>query len=466
MEKVIKYLEENHQESLEQLKKYLTFPSVSAQPEKHGKDTIACAEWITAHCEAIGLKGTLYQTEGNPILVAEVPADMVESPESAPTILLYGHYDVQPAEPFELWETPPFSPSERNGNLYARGAADNKGQHFSHLKGIEAFLATHTKLPCHIKFVIEGEEEVGSESLYKFLDEKKDLLKADFLFISDNGIPGLDHPTITYSLRGVCAMDIELKGPDMDLHSGFYGGAVANPAMELCRLLAQIHDEDGVITIPDFYDDVEPLSDAEREQFKSLPESDEKVLGLTGVPALQGENGFSTYERRTCRPTVEINGLTSGYQGAGSKTIVPSLASAKLTMRLVPDQDPEKILNKVSDFLVSHCPPSVKITITRGHAGAPYLTSPEGPFALAAKEAVEKAFGTKALIAREGGSIPIINEFREKLGIDTLLPGLSLPDDNMHSPNEKFSLECFRVGKLLNVHLIDAVGKARDNRTV
>lgn len=458
MEKIVQYLKDHHEESIEELKEYIRFPSVSAQPSKHGKDIIDCANWIESHCRSIGLEVKQYPTTGNPIIVAEVPESLVENSEEAQKILLYGHYDVQPPEPFELWTTPPFDPTIRDGHIYARGASDNKGQHFSHLKALEAYLKTGTKLPCHVTMIIEGEEEVGSESLYKFIEDHGDLLAADFIYISDNGIPSLDHPTITYALRGVCALDVELSGPNKDLHSGFYGGAVANPATELCRLLAKLHDDNGVVQIPGFYENVMELTDEERESFKNLPESDEKLLDLTGAPALKGEFGYSSYERRACRPTVEINGMISGYNGDGSKTIIPAKASAKITMRLVPNQAPQAILDQIEKFLKSNCPDSMRINIEKGHAGAPYLTSPNGPFALAASRAVEKAFGKKALISREGGSIPIINEFKERLGIDTLLPGLGLPDDNMHSPNEKFTLECFERGKLMSAYLIDELG--------
>ena len=458
MEKILEHLKDNHENSVEELMEYIRFPSISAQPNKHGKDIDDCANWIESHCKNMGLEVEKYPTSGNPIIIAKVPNDLVEDGQNAKKILLYGHYDVQPPEPFDLWTTPPFEPTIRNGNIYARGASDNKGQHFSHLKAIEAYLKTGSKFPCHITMVIEGEEEVGSESLYKFIEDQPELLSADFLYISDNGIPSLEHPTITYALRGVCALDVELNGPNKDLHSGFYGGAIANPATELCRLLSKIHNEDGVVQIPGFYECVTNLTDEERESFKQLPESDQKLLDLTGAPDLKGELDYSSYERRSCRPTVEINGMISGYNGDGSKTIIPAKASAKLTMRLVPNQDPKIILDLVENFLKSNCPPSVQITVEKGHAGAPYLTSPNGPFALAASSAVEKAFGKKALISREGGSIPIINEFKEKLGIETLLPGLGLPDDNMHSPNEKFTLECFERGKLMSAYLIDEIG--------
>lgn len=457
MEDVLNYLDQNKEKSIEELLDLIRFPSVSAQPEKHGSDISACAEWLKSHCEEMGLETTLHSTSGNPIITSSVPTSKVANPESAPKILIYGHYDVQPPEPLDLWETPPFEPTIRNNSIYARGASDNKGQHFSHLKAVEAFLKTDTPLPCHVTFIIEGEEEVGSEALYAFLEDKKDLLEADFLYISDNGIPSLQHPTLTYALRGVSALDVIVTGPDKDLHSGFYGGVVANPAMELCRLLSKLHDDEGRIQIPGFYDSVVELTSEERESFKSLPESEQNILNLTGVPKLFGESNFTSYERRSCRPTVEINGLTSGYQGTGSKTIIPSIASAKITMRLVPNQDPQESLDQIEKFLIDECPDTVSIQIQKGHAGAPYLTSPNGPYAKAARRAIESAFGYPALIAREGGSIPIINEFKERLNIDTLLPGLGLPDDNMHSPNEKFSLECFERGKKMSVYLLNYI---------
>ena len=448
MEKVLSYLKEHESRFVEQLCEYVRFPSVSAQIEKHGPDMKACCEWLLAHCRGIGLEAELHPTSGNPILVARTPRR-----KGRRHFMVYGHYDVQPPEPFELWKTPPFEPRLEGRSLFGRGASDNKGQNLAHLKAVEAYFKTGTELPVDLTFVIEGEEEVGSKSLGDFLNRQRAMLQCDAVVISDTGMPSKKTPALTYALRGITALEIKLTGPTRDLHSGIFGGSVENPAMALCRLLAQVHDKNGRIAIAGFYDDVKPLSKFERGQMKRLPYSVEQYRKLLGVPALFGEKGFTHHEQRSARPTFEINGLTSGYQGEGSKTIVPSWASAKITMRLVPDQKPARIQKLVREHLKKLCPPTVKLEMKGGHGGDPYLVSPESPFAQASLRALKKGFHADPIIMREGGSIPIVNDFKRILGVDTLLVGLALPDDNAHSPNEKFDLDCFANGMRMAAHL-------------
>lgn len=444
----LEYLAAHEQRFIDDLCAYVRFPSVSAQP-KHASDLRACGDWLAARCRRIGLDTTVHPTSGNPIVVAKTPR---HDPKK-PTFLVYGHYDVQPPEPFELWKTPPFEPRVEGRNLYARGASDNKGQHLAHLNTVEAYLATGTELPVNLTFLVEGEEEVGCAGLYEFLPRNRELLACDGVVISDNGIASLKHPTLTYALRGIAALEIRLDGPSRDLHSGLFGGTVDNPAMALCQLLGKLRDARGRIAIPGIYDDVAKLSRYEREQMARLPHSDAAYRKLVGVPELFGEAGFSVEEQRTARPTFEINGLTSGYQGEGSKTIVPSWASAKITIRLVPNQKPAKVIAAVKKHLKKICPPTVKLTVHHGHGGEPYICSPTSPHAQAALRAIKAGFGREAVLAREGGSIPIVNRFRSELGVDTLLLGMALPDDNAHSPNEKFNLDAFACGMRMAAHL-------------
>lgn len=453
MQAVLDYLKQNNQTFLDQLREYLRFPSVSAQPV-HKPDMEKCAAWAVAECKRIGLQTRLCPTPGNPVILASTPRRA-----GRPHYLVYGHYDVQPPDPLDLWTSPPFEPRIDGDNLFARGSCDNKGQHFAHLKAVEAFLKTNTELPVDVTFLIEGEEEVGSDHLAPFLKEHKSELACDGVVISDNGIPSLRHPGLTYGLRGVTAMEVKLIGPSRDLHSGLFGGTVDNPAMALCQMLGSLRDKRGRVAIPGFYDDVVPLSAYERKQMKKLPFNEAKYRKLIGVKELFGERGYTPIEQKSARPTCEINGLTSGYQGVGSKTIVPSWASAKLTFRLVPDMKPAKIQKLVAAHLKKICPSTMRIEIELGHSGEPYLTSPTGPQAQAALKALSGAFGHEALLLREGGSIPIVTDFKKILGADTLLLGLSLPDDNAHSPNEKFNLTCFRKGMVMSALLWEELGK-------
>jgi acetylornithine deacetylase/succinyl-diaminopimelate desuccinylase-like protein len=457
---VLDYLKQNESRFIDELCDYLRFPSVSAQ-SKHKKDLVACANWLLARCRKIGLEARLCPTEGHPIVVAKTP----RSPgKRRPHFLVYGHYDVQPPEPFELWDSPPFEPRIKNGRVYARGAVDNKGQNLAHLNAVEAFLQTGTELPCDLTFVIEGEEEVGSKSLGGFLKKNVKELRCDAIVISDNGLPSLKLPALTYALRGIMAVEVILHGPSRDLHSGIFGGAVDNPAMALCQLLAKLRDAKGRVAIPGFYDDVVPLSAYERKQLARLPHSDGAMQKFLGVPKLFGERGYTATERRSARPTIEINGLTSGYQGEGSKTIIPSWARAKLTFRLVPDQKPDKLRAVIDKHLRKLCPPTVRLKVQTGHGGEPYLVSPKGARAQAAMRALKSAFGYEPILIREGGSIPIVNAFKRHLHANTLLLGLALPDDNPHSPNEKFDLACYTTGMRMGSCLWPELSKATGAR--
>ena len=454
MDKVFEYLEQNQDRFIRELCELVRFPSVSAQPQ-HKEDLNRCAQWLFEHCQSLGLQARLCPTPGNPVVIAQTP----RSGAKRPHFVIYGHYDVQPAEPLELWKTPPFEPRIEGRALYGRGASDNKGQHFAHLKAVEAYLKTGTELPCDLTFLLEGEEEIGSPSLAGVLKQNRAELRCDAVIISDNAIPSPKHPALTYALRGIIALEIELQGPAMDLHSGLFGGAVDNPAMALCQLLARLRDNRGRVAIPGFYDDVAPLSAFERKQLARLPVTDSAFQKFLGVPQLFGEKGYTSTERRTSRPTLEINGLTSGYQGEGSKTIIPSWARAKLTFRLVPNQAPEKIRKLVTAHLRGLCPPTVRMKITSSHGGEPYLVSPQSPHAQAALRALKSAFNAEPMLTREGGSIPIVTEFKRQLHADALLLGLGLPDDNPHSPNEKFDLDCFAKGMRLGACLWQEMAK-------
>ena len=447
MEKVLAYLQQNRSRFIQELCDYVRFPSVSAQSE-HKQDMIRAAEWLANRARAAGLEARLEPTPGNPVVMASSGRR-----EGRPHYVVYGHYDVQPPDPFDLWKTPPFEPTIRDGEIFARGVSDNKGQHLAHLYAIEAYLKTNTELPADVTFLVEGEEEVGSNNLAAFLKSHREELACEAFVISDTGMPSLKQPALTYALRGLTAFEIKITGPNRDLHSGIFGGTVENPAMALCQLLAQLRDKKGRVNIPGFYNDVMPLTKLERAELARLPYKESDFKKFLGVRELAGEAGYTPNERRSARPTLEINGLTSGYQGAGSKTIVPSWASVKITCRLVPNQSPKKIFKLVAAHLKKICPPTVKIEIAEGHGGDPYLVDPTSPIAKAGLRALEKAFAAKPMLLREGGSIPILNDIKKIIGVDTLLLGLALPEDNAHSPNEKFDIESFTRGMQMAAHL-------------
>ena len=456
MDKILQYLQENEARYLSELCEYVRFPSVSAQPA-HAADMRACADWLAARCRKAGLESRVCPTAGHPIVMATTPR---ARGSKRPHFVVYGHYDVQPVEPLELWKSPPFEPRLEGTSLFARGASDNKGQHLAHLQAVEAWIQTGSELPCDLTFVVEGEEEVGSGNLAAFLKEHRKEIRPSAVVVSDTGMPSPKHPALTYALRGIAALEVKITGPSRDLHSGIYGGSVDNPAMALCQMLGKLRDARGRVAVPGFYDAVKPLTAFERREMARLPYKESEYRRFLGAPALFGEKGYTSNERRSARPTLEINGLTSGYQGEGSKTIVPSWASAKLTMRLVPCQTPAQITRLVTRHLKSLCPEGVRLEVRPGHGGAPYLVSPSGSQAQAALRALERAFGHPPVLLREGGSIPIINDFKKILGADSLLLGLALPDDNAHSPNEKFDTEIFRKGRIMSAWLWPELAKA------
>jgi acetylornithine deacetylase/succinyl-diaminopimelate desuccinylase-like protein len=430
---------------LEEYFTFLRFPSVSTD-QKYADKVRDCANWVSQKLERIGLESKVVPTKGHPIVWARN-----KHRAGRPTVLLYGHYDVQPPDPLDLWESPPFEPVLKNGVVFARGATDNKGQIFAHILGLQETIEKNKDLPVNLNIVIEGEEEVGSQNLGKFLTDNKDALKCDVVLVSDTGMIAPKTPTISYGLRGVTALEIKVTGPKMDLHSGIFGGAVANPATALARMLATLHDANGHIAVAGFYHDVVPLQDWEREMWKKLPiDADAEMLGETKAPALFGEKGFSTLERIWARPTAEINGMGSGYQGPGTKTVLPSHAMAKLTFRLVPNQSGDKIVDLVKKHLEKNLPPGVTAEMVSGHSGPWYLTDANSKFMKAAQSALKKAFNKDVALIREGGSIPIVSDFRSILGVETLLIGLALQDCRAHSPNENFPLENLELGIRMN----------------
>lgn len=433
---------------LDLLCEFLRFPSVSTKPA-HNADLRSCAEWLNALLQFGGFSSEVAETGGHPAVLARSPAA-----PGKPTVLIYGHYDVQPADPVHLWTSPPFEPALRNQRVFARGATDNKGQILAHLLGAIHLLREEGALPVNLIFLIEGEEEVGSTNLDDFVRARRSDLRCDIIAISDTGMIAEGYPTLTQSLRGIAAMEVIVRGPATDLHSGIFGGAVMNPATALVKILASLHDEHGRIAVPGFYDDVVKLDAAEREALATLPVSESDYQRETGVRLLAGEQGFSTVERIGIRPTAEINGLTSGYQGEGTKTVLPSTASAKLTFRLVPNQKPDRALNLVEIHLQNVLPPGVELEIIRGHGGLPYALDLKSPWCGAARRALEETFGRKPALMREGGSIPIVQTFRDLLGCDTLLLGLAAPDCKAHAPDENLPLENFAAGIRLHQNLL------------
>lgn len=437
---VRQYLETHRDRFLDELKELLRIPSVSADPAFRPAMQQA-AEFVARQFSELGMTTEIVPTAGHPIVYAE----WLQRP-GAPTVLIYGHYDVQPPDPLDLWTTPPFEPTVRDGKLYARGATDDKGQFFTHVKSLEAWLKGTGELPVNVKVVIEGEEEVGGANLDVFLEQRRDALRCDVAVVSDTSqyAPGI--PAITYGLRGIIACEVTLTGPKKDLHSGIFGGSVANPVNALARLVAHLHDANGRVQIPGFYDDVTPLTEAERAQFAALPFDEGAFLRELGVSAASGEAGFSTLERRWARPTCDVNGMFGGYTGVGPKTIVPSKATAKITCRLVPQQDPEKVLRSLEAYLRDRCPPGVELAFTAFHGCPAFVFDPTSPYIAAAQAAIRTGFGADAVLIREGGSIPVVSNFRQVLGVDTLLLGWGLNTDNLHSPDEHFTVADFYRG--------------------
>jgi succinyl-diaminopimelate desuccinylase len=440
MSAIDQYLDTHAGRFENELCEFLRIPSVSADPA-HRRDMHRAADWVADQFRQLGFMAEVIPTAGHPLVYAESPAV-----PAAPTALVYGHYDVQPPEPLEKWITPPFEPSRRDGNLYARGATDDKGQMFTHLKSAEAWITVEGRLPVKLKFIIEGEEEVGSESLERYLAEHADRLACDCVVISDGGqfAPGV--PAITYGLRGIAYYELRVTGPNRDLHSGSFGGSVTNPANALARVLAGLMDQQGRVTIPGFYDDVAPMSEQERREMAALPFDEKQYFEQIGVAGATGEEGYTTLERRWVRPTFDVSGLWGGYQGEGAKTVLPAAAGAKFSFRLVPHQDPVKITAGLKWRLTELTPPGVEMELIEHH-GAPGVLMPLGsPYIEAAARAIEHAFGRRPVFTREGGSIPIVTAFHQRLGVDALLLGWGQDDDNTHSPNEKFALADFHRG--------------------
>ncbi len=440
MSNIKTYIKENESKMLEELFSLIRIPSISAKPE-HKKDMIACAErWKELLLQAGVDKVEIMKTPGNPVVYAEKLVD-----PKAKTILIYAHYDVMPAEPLDLWKNDPFEAEIREGHIWARGADDDKGQSFIQVKALE-YLIKNNLLQNNVKIIFEGEEEIGSPSLEGFCRENKELLKADIILVSDTSMLSADLPSLTTGLRGLAYWEIEVTGPNRDLHSGHFGGAVANPINELCKLIAQVTDKDGRITIPHFYDKVEDIPAAEREMIKKIPFNETKYKAAIDVKEVHGEKGYSTIERNSCRPSFDVCGIWGGYTGEGSKTVLPSKAYAKVSTRLVPHQEHLEISKMFVDYIESIAPDYVKVKVTPMHGGQGYVCPINLPAYQAAVRGFEKAFGTTPLPVRRGGSIPIISTFEQVLGLKTILMGFGLESNAIHSPNENFPLELFRKG--------------------
>ncbi len=446
MQETLNYINENKQRFVDELFELLRIPSISADPA-YKDDVLKCADVVAENLKNAGADNVeVCQTKGYPIVFGEKILN-----KDLPTVLVYGHYDVQPADPLELWTRPPFEPYiektelHPDGAIFARGSADDKGQFFMHLKAFEAMMKTNA-LPCNVKFILEGEEEVGSVSLGDFVNENKEKLSCDCILISDTHIYSNEQPTVTTGLRGLSYVEVEIEGPNRDLHSGLYGGAVPNPIHVLSRMIAKLIDEDGQITIDGFYDNVEDVSDEERAEMNKLkdnPEEFKKSIGLSGV---EGEAGYTTLERTSIRPTLDCNGIWGGYTGEGAKTVIPSKASAKISMRLVPYQTPEEITEKFTKYFHKIAPDNVKVKVTAHHGGMPYVLPTDTKEFLAAKKAMEASFGKEVLPFRGGGSIPITSMFEQVLGAKSVLMGFGLDSDAIHSPNEHYGLFNFYKG--------------------
>jgi acetylornithine deacetylase/succinyl-diaminopimelate desuccinylase-like protein len=450
------YCQANRQRQLDWLIEYVRIPSISSSPE-HKHEVRRCGEWTVREMERIGLSnGQLLETGGHPAAYAE----WLEAP-GAPTVVVYGHYDVQPVDPLELWDSPPFEPAIRDGELYGRGTVDDKGQVLMHWAAIEALLQTEGRLPVNLKFLVEGEEEIGSPNLDAFIENHLDLLKADVAVISDTAMYGRGTPSLCYGLRGLAYFQIDVQGPNSDLHSGSFGGAVANPCNALADMLARLKDAHGRVLIPGFYDDVRPLSAEERTELAKLPFDEAAYRTEIGVDALTGEEGYSPLERLWARPTLDVNGMWGGYQGPGAKTIIPAEAHAKVSCRLVPDQDPAVIAQLFERYLRDIAPPGVRVSVQNLHGGRPSITPIDHPATLAAKRALQRAFQKEVVFMREGGSIPVVATFDSLLHVPTVLLGVGLPDEHAHAPNERLNLDNFYRGVLAAGYLWQELAQTR-----
>lgn len=448
------YITENKDRFISELVEWLKIPSISADT-KYKADVRKAAEFLKGKFIEAGADSVeICETKGHPIVFAEKKID----PE-LPTVLVYGHYDVQPADPIELWDSPPFEPVIKDGKLYARGSSDDKGQVYMHVKAFET-MVRNNKLSCNVKFMVEGEEEVGSDNLGTFVQNNREKLKADIILISDTALISLDHPSITTGLRGLSYMEVEVTGPNRDLHSGVYGGAVANPINILCKMIASLHDEDGRVTIPGFYDKVATLSDAERKAINKAPFDLAAYKKELGIDEVHGEKGFTTLERTGIRPTLDVNGIWGGYTGEGAKTVLPSKAHAKISMRLVPDQVSAEITALFTEHFKAIAPKNVKVKVTAHHGGEPAVTPTDSKAFKAASNAFVEVWGKAPIPTRDGGSIPIVALFKKELGLDTVLMGFGLDSDAIHSPNEHYGLENFMRGVETIVAFYGHYGKA------
>ena len=454
MKIISQYIDKNKNNYINELKEFLKIPSISTDPA-HKKDIKKCAHFVKTKLQDAGLNNVkVIKTEGHPLIYGEWL-----KAKGKPTVLIYGHYDVQPVDPIELWDTPPFEPTIKSNKIFARGATDDKGQVYMHIKSVEAYLETVGSLPVNVKFIIEGEEEVGSESLEKFISKNKSLLKCDAVLISDTALYDVGTPTLTYGLRGLCYMEVEVIGPQKDLHSGTFGGAVDNPINVLADMISKLKDKNGKITIPNFYDDVMTLTKKERENFKKLKFSDKKFAKEVGVKQLHGEKGYTTLERLWARPTLGCNGIIGGFIGDGAKTVLPSKVKAKISMRLVPNQDPLKIAKLFEKHIKTLTPNTVKVNIKHLHGANPAIIPLEDKPTIAASKAMEKAFGKKIVFMREGGSVPIVPVFAKQLNAPVVLMGLGLNTENLHSPNEHFNLTHFQLGIKSSAYFFDEFAK-------
>ncbi len=454
MQKALDYAHAHFDDFVAQLEDLLRIPSISTD-SAYRADVHRGAAWLADHLREIGVATVeVVETEGHPIVFAEHRVDAAR-----PTVLVYGHYDVQPPDPLDLWHSPPFEPVRKNGTLYARGACDDKGQLFMHVKAAEAYLKTRGETPVNLKFIIEGEEESGSVHLTPFIRQYKDRLGADVVVISDTAMFAPGVPSVTYALRGLAYVQVVLTGPNRDLHSGVYGGAVENPANALAGLIAGLHDAGHRITVEGFYDDVRPLTDDERQTFRQLPFDERAWMQAIGVEAVRTEAGYSILEAVTARPTLDVNGLWSGYQGEGAKTVLPSIAGCKISCRLVPDQHPDDIARKLRRHFEQHTPPTMQLDFRNLHGGHPVLVDTDSPAMQAAAEAMQGVYQRQPFFTREGGSIPVVADFKKILGLDSVLMGFGLNSDAIHSPNEHFGLDRFGEGIQSIIRFLDAYAR-------
>ena len=449
------YAQEHQEAHLRELIDFLRIPSVSTQPE-HDGDTEAAAHWLAREMGKAGLKNVrVLETEGHPL----VYGDWLHAGKDRPTVLVYGHYDVQPAEPLEQWQTPPFEPGVRGDYLYGRGASDDKGQVYVHVKAVEALLQATERLPVNVKFIVEGEEESGGASLAAFIPHNRKLLAADVALVSDTTILSPEQPAIVYGLRGMCYVFLDVTGPSRDLHSGSFGGGINNPINAIGHMIARLKDEDGHILIPGFYDKVQPLSDRERQVLSEFPLKQDAWLKETGAPQAWGEPEYTLIERLGARPTLDVNGIIGGYTGSGRKTVLPSSVHAKISMRLVPDQDPAEIGELFQQYMQAVAPPSVSATVQVLASAPASLTDLTTPAIKAAAAAYREVFGREPVYMREGGSIPVVSQFQSELALETVLMGFGLPDDRIHAPNERFYLPNFYRGIRTSIRFFEEFGR-------